>query len=63
MDVRPNLEALYQQAQEALADGKVSEASALLKQILLLDDDYKDAAHLLAKFVASQHLQEPQEGG
>ncbi len=54
MESRPNLESLYQQAQEALSAGKETDASELLKHILLIDDDYKDAAQLLAELVARQ---------
>ncbi len=54
MESHPDLESLYQQAQEALSVGKDAEASEMLKQILLVDDDYKDAAHMLAELVARQ---------
>jgi len=56
MGARPNLETLYQGVQEALADGNVTEASELLKQILLVSDDYKDAAQLLANLVTRARL-------
>jgi photosystem II stability/assembly factor-like uncharacterized protein len=52
MGTDPNLETLYQQAQKALSTDNEAEASELLKQILLIDDNYKDAAHLLAELVA-----------
>jgi photosystem II stability/assembly factor-like uncharacterized protein len=54
METNPDLEYLYQQAQKALSAGKEAEASELLKQILLIDDNYKDAAQLLAELVARQ---------
>ena len=54
MERRPSLESLYQQAQEAMSARKEAEASELLKQILLVDEDYKDAAQLLAGLVARQ---------
>ena len=46
-----NLEALYQDAKSALTSKEYDSASELLQQILVVDHDYKDAAHLLAKAV------------
>jgi len=54
MDKRPDLETIYQQAQEALTTGQEERAGQLLKQILLVDEDYQDAAQLLAKLVTRQ---------
>ena len=54
MEERPDLETIYQQAKEALSSGQHERANQLLKQILLLDEDYLDAAQLLAGLVAHQ---------
>ena len=54
MEELPDLETLYQQAKEALSTGQQERAGQLLKQILLLDEDYLDAAQLLAALVAHQ---------
>ncbi len=54
MDPHLRLEAIYRQAQAALATGQEAQAIQLLKQILQLDEDYLDAAHLLAGLVARQ---------
>ena len=54
MEERPDLENIYQQAKEALSIGQQDRAGQLLKQILLLDEDYLDAAQLLAGLVAHQ---------
>ena len=54
MDSPPDLEALYEQAQTALAAKDFRRASDLLKRILLADEDYKDASRLLAQVVAHQ---------
>jgi hypothetical protein len=54
MDKSLDLEALYDQAQEAIALGQMDHASNLLKQILQIDEEYRDAAQLLAELVARQ---------
>jgi photosystem II stability/assembly factor-like uncharacterized protein len=54
MDERTDLESLYQQAQAALAAKQDEEASRLLKRILVLDEDYEDAAQLLSELVTRQ---------
>ena len=54
MEERPDLETIYQQAKEALSSGQHERANQLLKQILLLDEDYLDAAQLLAGLVSHQ---------
>jgi len=54
MDKQSNLETLYTQAQEAIAAGQSAHASDLLKQILQIDEDYRDAAQLMAEIVARQ---------
>jgi photosystem II stability/assembly factor-like uncharacterized protein len=54
MDTLPNLDALYKEAQAALAAKDLRRAAALLKQILLTDENYKDASRLLAQVVARQ---------
>lgn len=50
----PDLDSLYGEAQEALASKDLERAAGLLKQILLTDEDYKDASRLLAQTVARQ---------
>jgi photosystem II stability/assembly factor-like uncharacterized protein len=54
MDERNDLETLYQQAQAALAAKRDEEAGRLLKRILVLDEDYEDAAQLLSELVTRQ---------
>jgi photosystem II stability/assembly factor-like uncharacterized protein len=54
MDERTDLESLYQQAQAALAAKQDEEAGRLLKRILVLDEDYEDAAQLLSELVTRQ---------
>ena len=54
MESRLSIDTLYQQAQEAISARKDAQAGELLKQILLVDEDYKDAAQLLAELVARQ---------
>jgi photosystem II stability/assembly factor-like uncharacterized protein len=45
------LEKLYREAQSALKAKDYDRANNLLKQILVIDDDYKDASRLLARIV------------
>ncbi len=47
----PELETLYQQAQSALKARDYTRAAELLKQILIIDENYKDASRLLARLV------------
>jgi photosystem II stability/assembly factor-like uncharacterized protein len=54
MDEHLDLEALYDQAQEAISLGQMDHASNLLKQILQIDEGYRDVAQLLAELVARQ---------
>ena len=54
MDPRPDIESIYKQAQAALDAGQESKAIRLLKHILLIDDEFQDAAQLLAELVARQ---------
>jgi photosystem II stability/assembly factor-like uncharacterized protein len=54
MDKQLDPETLYAQAQEAIAAGHSAHASDLLKQILQIDEDYRDAAQLLAEIVSRQ---------
>jgi photosystem II stability/assembly factor-like uncharacterized protein len=49
-----DLDTLYNQAQEAIATGEDGRASNLLKQILQIDEEYRDAAQLLANLVAKR---------
>ncbi len=51
MPDQPNLESLYHQAQSALKARDYAHASELLKRILVLDENYKDASRLLAQIV------------
>jgi photosystem II stability/assembly factor-like uncharacterized protein len=46
-----DLESLYQEAQAAISSRKYDHASELLKQILVIDENYKDASRLLAQIV------------
>jgi len=48
---RPQLESLYREAQSALKRREYERASGLLRQILLIDENYKDASRLLARLV------------
>jgi len=48
---RPQLESLYREAQSALKRREYERASGLLRQILLIDENYKDASRLLAQTV------------
>ena len=54
MSEKNELEWLYQQALTALEKGQDRHASELLKEILLADEDYRDAAQLLANLVAKR---------
>ena len=54
MEKHSDLKTIYQQAQEALSTGQEERAGQLLKQILLIDEDYLDTAQLLAGIVARQ---------
>lgn len=54
MDEALDLESLYKQAQLALEEGQQDRALQLLKQILAVDEEYKDAAKILATLVARQ---------
>ncbi len=45
------LETLYQQAQSALRAREYNRASKLLKQILIVNENYKDASRMLARIV------------
>jgi len=47
----PNLESLYREAQSALKRREYERAGGLLRQILLIDENYKDASRLLAQLV------------
>jgi photosystem II stability/assembly factor-like uncharacterized protein len=47
----PNMEALYQDARTALKAKDYDRASDLLRQILVIDENYKDASRLLAQVV------------
>jgi len=49
-----DLDLLYQQALMALEKGQDESASELLKEILRVDEDYRNAAQLLANLVAKQ---------
>ncbi len=51
MTSQPNLEALYTEATQALKSKDYDRASGLLKQILVIDENYKDASRLLARIV------------
>ena len=46
-----SLEQLYQEAKSALKAKNYERASELLKQILIVDENYKDASRLLARIV------------
>src|SRR5512134_3274614 len=46
-----DLESLYTQARQALKAKDYDRASDLLRQILLIDENYKDASRLLARTV------------
>ena len=46
-----SLEQLYQEAKSALKAKDCERASELLKQILIVDENYKDASRLLARIV------------
>jgi photosystem II stability/assembly factor-like uncharacterized protein len=46
-----DLESLYQEAQAEISSRKYDHASELLKQILVIDENYKDASRLLAQTV------------
>jgi len=54
MEKHSDIKTIYQQAQAALAAGQEERAGQLLKQILLINEDYLDAAQLLAGLVARQ---------
>jgi photosystem II stability/assembly factor-like uncharacterized protein len=54
MDEPFDLETIYEQAQEAIAAGEGARASDLLKQILQIDEEYRDAAQLLANLVTKR---------
>lgn len=49
------LEQLYQEAKSALKAKNYDQAAELLKQILVLDEDYKDVSRLLAQTVRLKH--------
>ena len=51
MTDQPKLESLYQEARTALKARDYDRASDLLRQILLIDENYKDASRLLAQTV------------
>lgn len=51
MTDRNDLESLYQDAKAALAGKDYARASDLLKQVLQVDEDYKDVSRLLAQTV------------
>ncbi len=51
MTSQPNLEELYVEASRALKARDFDRASGLLKQILVIDENYKDASRLLARIV------------
>ncbi len=48
---KPELESLYREAQSALKAREYDRAGGLLKQVLMVDDDYKDASRLLAQAI------------
>ena len=50
----PDLQALYEEAQTAIASKDTQRAIDLLKRILLADEDYRNASKLLAQVVAQQ---------
>jgi len=50
----PDLERLYQEAQTALGAKDFERARGLLKQVLLVDENYRDASKLLAGLVEQQ---------
>jgi len=54
MEQQPDLDALYEEAQAALASKDLQRAGDLLKQVLLIDENFKDASRLLAQVVAHQ---------
>jgi photosystem II stability/assembly factor-like uncharacterized protein len=54
MEQPPDLESLYQEAQSALDAKDFERARGLLKQILLVDENYRDASRLLAGLVEQQ---------
>ena len=54
MSEPPDLDTLYAEAQSAIAAKDPKRATALLKQILLNDENHKDASRLLAQVVARQ---------
>lgn len=51
MEQSPDLESLYQEAQKAIAAKDFERARGLLKRILLVDENYRDASRLLAGLV------------
>jgi len=51
MTDQSDLESLYTQARQALKAKDYDRASGLLRQILLIDENYKDASRLLAQIV------------
>ena len=54
MSEQPNLESLYAQAQAAIKAKDYEHASELLRQIVVVDETYRDASRLLANVVALQ---------
>jgi photosystem II stability/assembly factor-like uncharacterized protein len=56
MDEPLDLETVYEQAQEALDAKDFQRARDLFKQILLIDENYRDASRLLAKVVKQQQF-------
>ncbi len=52
MAEQPELESLYREAQSALKARDYDRASDLLRQILRIDENYKDASRLLARSVS-----------
>ncbi len=49
---KPELESLYREAQTAIKAREYDRASELFRQILLIDEDYKDVSRLLARTVS-----------
>lgn len=48
---KPELESLYREAQSAMKAREYDRAGGLLKQILVIDENYRDASRLLARIV------------
>lgn len=56
MDDQPELESIYRDAQSAIKAKNYEHAGGLLKQILIIDENYKDASRLLAQIVKLKRI-------